>query len=303
MLSVNKLISDVFHFAQHFFREHVLSEMQLIFCNFVGFNVNFMVKTSFEGIESLGRSGHVNTCNLDVVTWRALSGYWSSAHNSHLPWNVTNWNLIGWFLELQFLKTDELAGFDLENQLALNHILDTLDTWAFNQGSKCLLVDNLVNFAPTCITSIVCNLNAGLDIVASGNDSLDCNQRAHLVCFNLSHLREPVFAVFTWHNAQVIASLKLWWNLLFGFGISLVSIGSHESLGDHGTLVSLRIKSPLLHHDVMSCHILLGDVNAWLRHVFVNNLGEQLDVSVGVVLDSLNETVVFCRVKEFFDVL
>ena len=86
---------------------------------------------------------------------------------------MTNWDLIRRLLDLDLLVAHKFTLLHLEEKLPLNHILDTLLTWAFYPWRKSFAADSLINLKTTSITRINSNLHAWLDITAPGDDTFD----------------------------------------------------------------------------------------------------------------------------------
>lgn len=130
-----------------------------------------------KSVSTSGESGldgwHIDTSDFDMITWRAHSGNRTSSDNLNLPRNMTDWHLVGWLLNFDILVAHEFRLFNLENKLTLNVVLDALNTWAFDHRGKLFLVDDLINFVTAGITCEDCNLDAWLNITASGNDTLN----------------------------------------------------------------------------------------------------------------------------------
>lgn len=100
----------------------------------------------------------------------------ASGNDVHLPWNVSDWNLIRWFLNLDILVADKLALFYLQDQLSLDLILYTPHTRTLNFWRECLLIDYLINFHSTGIASVNSDLHAWFDVAASSDDTLDADK-------------------------------------------------------------------------------------------------------------------------------
>lgn len=86
---------------------------------------------------------------------------------------MTDWDLIRRLLDLDLLVAHKFTLLDLEEKLPLNHILDTLLTWAFYPRRKSFAADSLINLKTTSITRINSHLHAWLDITAPGDDTFD----------------------------------------------------------------------------------------------------------------------------------
>jgi len=99
----------------------------------------------------------------------------------------------------------------------------------------------------------------------------------------------------------VVVPLQLGGNPHLGCFTVLVVL--EQSLGYLGLVGILSIEPPLLHGNLACRETLLTDVDAWLRHVLVDNLREQLYVPVSVYLHALDEAVVAGLVEKLADVL
>jgi hypothetical protein len=100
----------------------------------------------------------------------------SLGNDINLSRHMTHWHLIRWFLNLDLLIADKFALLNLQYQLTLDLILFAPHTRAFDFGSECFLVDDLIHFHTARITSINSYLHARLDITASGNDTFHIDQ-------------------------------------------------------------------------------------------------------------------------------
>lgn len=247
------------------------------------------------------RRRHVDTSYQNNVSGWALSCDWSSCDYFHLSWNMSDWHLIWWFLDLDILITNKFTRFNLQNQLSFNLILNALLTWAFNQRCELLLLNNLVHFKSTCITSIHCNLNARFNIRASSNNTFDNNKGAYTIGFDLSH----IYRIFLWilarSNTEMISSLKFWRNtkLLWFTMLSLF----WKSLRNHSLICIYRIKSPLRHNNIIWwLHSICMKVLTWLWKFLIDDSGKQTDISWCVHFDSSYKPMISSWIKEFFDI-
>jgi hypothetical protein len=75
-----------------------------------------------------------------------------------------------------------------------------------------------------------------------------------------------------------------------------------KSLSNHGLLCICRIKSSLLHHNIVGSLVLLSELLCWHRHSLIDNCTKQRDVSASIDSNSLNESPVSNRVKEFLEI-
>jgi hypothetical protein len=98
-----------------------------------------------------------------------------------LSWNMSNWYLIRRLLNLDLLIAYKLTLFDLQDELTLDLVLHTPNTWALKLWRESLEIDDLINFHTTGITSINSHLHTWLDVAASRDDSLDSDQRTDVV--------------------------------------------------------------------------------------------------------------------------
>lgn len=171
MLITSTAVLYVIYLFKHFFSKDSLPKILLIFNNLVSFQISIMSKTSSNCLKSLERSWHIYTSNSDNISWRTFSSVYTSSNNSHLSWNMSNWYLFRWFLNLYFLITNEFAGFNLHNKLTFSLVCNTLNWRTFYFRCEFFWVDYLIDFKTTNITSIYSNLNAWLDITYSCNYS------------------------------------------------------------------------------------------------------------------------------------
>ena len=87
---------------------------------------------SSHSLESLERSWHVDTSNCDDITWSTFPSIDSFSNAFQSPWHMTDRDLITRFLNLDFLKADELARLDLHHKLTLGLVCHTSSALAFN---------------------------------------------------------------------------------------------------------------------------------------------------------------------------
>jgi len=88
------------------------------------------------GVEALGHRDHIDTYNINDVTWGALSGSVSLSDDVDLARDVADGHLVGRLLDLDFLVALELTLLHLQDQLTLNLILLASNTRTFDFGSK-----------------------------------------------------------------------------------------------------------------------------------------------------------------------
>lgn len=86
---------------------------------------------------------------------------------------MTDWNLVGWLLNFDFLIAYEFALLNLEDKLAFHHVFNALLTRAFEFGRERFRVYGLVDFKSTSVTSIYSNLHAWLHVTASGYNTFN----------------------------------------------------------------------------------------------------------------------------------
>lgn len=135
-------------------------------------------------------------------------------NNINLSGHVANRHLIRRLLNLDILVADELALFDLQDELTLDLVLLAAHARAFNFGRECFLVDDLVHFHTARIACIDSYLHARLNITTSGNDTLDIDQRTNHIGFDFPHLIKVLLAttlfILSLRNYdQVVLSLQL----------------------------------------------------------------------------------------------
>lgn len=119
-----------------------------------------------------------------------MSGNWTSSNNFDLSWNMTNWHLIRWLLDLDILVTHKFTLLDLKDKVTLNHVLNTFLTWAFNLWGELLSVDALIDLETTGITSVNSNLHARLDVAASSDNTFNRDEPSNRTGLDLSHFDE-----------------------------------------------------------------------------------------------------------------
>lgn len=159
-------------------------------------------------LESSCDGCHVDTNNIYQISWRALPCIMPFGNNIDLSWNMSNWYLIRWLLNFDLLVADKFALLDLQNELTLDLVLDTADTWTLNLWRECFQIDDLVNFHTTCIAGIDCHLHAWLDITASCDDTLDIDERSNFIRLDFAHFVVVDLSVLpAWNDDQVVLAL------------------------------------------------------------------------------------------------
>lgn len=94
---------------------------------------------------------------------------------------MTNGDLVGWFLDFEFLETDELARFDLHYEKTLSLISLTLVRWTFDLRVEFSGVNYLINFTSADITGVHSHIQARLHISCSSYNTLDSYKATNLV--------------------------------------------------------------------------------------------------------------------------
>ena len=159
--------------------------------------------------KTLIRRWHIDSCDLNNITWGTLSGDWTSCNYLDGSWNMTNWNLIRWLLDFNILVTHKFTLLDLEDKISLNLIFHTFLTWAFDLWCKLLSVDALIDLESTCIASVDSYLHAWFDITASGDNTFDRDKSSNRMSFDFPHLYESLlFQSTSWDNLEVVVSLE-----------------------------------------------------------------------------------------------
>ena len=100
-----------------------------------------------------------------------------------------------------------------------------------------------------------------------------------MVGLDVSHFLSVVLHVVTRDDTQEVLAFEFRWDATFGSAGLLVFTIFDEALGYHGLMGLLRIKSSLLHDNVESGCVLFGDLDTGLRHVLINDCGEDLLIS------------------------
>ena len=195
-------ISNWVYFVFNFFWKLKFFKIQFIFNNLKSFNVSTMSKSRpfIFKIHFTRRCWHIDSCNLNNITWWAQSCHWTFRNNFKLNRNMTNWYLISLLLDFDFLITQKFTLFCLKIQMSLDLIFYTFITWAFDLWSECLSENYLINFITTSITGINCDLHAWFNITASSNNTFYWYQWTDWVWFNFSHFCNSFFWVLPIHN-------------------------------------------------------------------------------------------------------
>jgi len=81
---------------------------------------------------------------------------------------------------------------------------------AFYQRRESLRINYLIYFISTSIASIICDLNAWLDVTASSDDTFNDNQRPDGVGSDFSHFDVLFFGFISWDDAKMVGSFQFW---------------------------------------------------------------------------------------------
>jgi hypothetical protein len=182
---------------------------------------------------------------------------------------MSNWNLIGLFLDFDFLITEKFALFCLKIQMSLDLIFYTFNAWAFNLWSECPSENNLINFISTSVTSINCDLHAWFNITASCNYTFNGHQWTNWVWFYFSHFCDSFFWVLPIHNDYLILSLEFRGNLvgtLFRNQSSLFNVLFECCLLILLDFVLLVIEPSLLHQNIFRLEVWVLKGDGWRGH-------------------------------------
>lgn len=92
---------------------------------------------------------------------------------------MSDWNLIRWLLNFDFLVANEPGVLDLQDQLTFHHIFDAFLTWALDHWSESFAAYCLVDFESAGITCVNSDLYAWLHVTASGDNTFDSNHASN----------------------------------------------------------------------------------------------------------------------------
>lgn len=99
-------------------------------------------------------------------------------------------------------------------------------------------------------------------------------------------------AELTWHEDSRVVSLELSWNASHGIGISTSSLSCNDALVELDLTCDVQVVATLLHDHIEAGQILIAEVHAWLGHVRIDDLVEDLHVGGCVAHDALNKALV-----------
>ncbi|KAH3664119.1 hypothetical protein OGAPHI_004833 [Ogataea philodendri] len=229
-----------------------------------------------------------NSGNINNVSWVHRPHKVSVNVDGKCSWNMTDRNLVCKFLDLDVLESRELRGSGTWEQFSAMLVAHTSFGSALSQRSKGSGVDFLENLKSTRITSICGDFHGWLDIAHSGDDSSHSDQLSQAGAFHVSHGEgfSSLCAHGKWSEVDEVPSGQLGWKQVWSLNISQV-LGVLAQLGLGKLLTVLVFDSRISEFSLVDNHIqhvvFMGDVNCRVRHDFVHNLREQLDIVVGIV--------------------
>ena len=106
-----------------------------------------------------------------------------------------------------------------------------------------------------------------------------------------------LLAELTWYEDSRVISLELGRDASDGIGISASTFSCNDALVKLDLTCDVQVVATLLHDHIETGQILIPEVHAWLGHVSVDDLVEDLHVGGCVAHDALNEALVTIRTE------
>jgi len=135
---------------------------------------------------------------------------------------------------------------------------------ALNLWNKLFGVDNLIDFETTHIASINSDLNARLNITASGDYSLHIDEGADLLSLDITHSLNVLLCLLSMNNENLVLSLQLRWKLHLNIRyltIKRVGRALHRLL---------EIELALVHQNLEGAQLILAEIHCGLGHILIN---------------------------------
>ena len=246
-----------------------------------------MSGSSSYALESLEWGWHVHSSNCDDISRSTPSCVDSLGNYLESSWDMTDWYLVTWLLNLDFLKAYESAWLDLHYELTLGLVSNTWSWLALYQWVELSGGDYLIHFESTHITSVDCYLNAWSNVAHSCNNTLALHQTSDLVWSDVSHSDCLLFSVLSMDYEHLVVSLQLRWQQHFNVDWFSIHSDIGEALGILKHLIIVELS--LLHEDIECAHLLIVEVNIWLWKALVNDLRKEVDVASCIDWNSVNK--------------
>mmetsp|Transcript_40569 Transcript_40569/g.53217 ORF Transcript_40569/g.53217 Transcript_40569/m.53217 type:complete len:262 (-) Transcript_40569:180-965(-) len=212
-------------------------------------------------------------------------------------------NLIARLLNLDVLVRDEARRLDLEDELSIHFVRLALLARALNDGVKLFGVNQLVNLVAAAVAGVDSHLHAGLDVASSRHNTTHLDELADVLGLHTSHLHDVLPAELAWNEHGLVIALEFSGNALNRISVRASSLSRNESLLLLDLTGNLQVVSTLVLDHVESGHVLSTEVEARLWYERVDDLVQDLDVSVRVSGDPLHEGVVTVRAEVVLDVV
>jgi hypothetical protein len=167
-------------------------------------SLNIGVLCQYRSPESVKLLRHKDSSDADTVTRCTLPCVLTLCSDLDGAGNVTDRDLITRLLEFDVLKANEFRASDRHHELALDLVGLALVSGALKQRVVLLLPNHLVHFEPAHITNVDRHLHLWLDVACPHNDTLDCDERANRLSFDVSHSPHRLFGELSRHDVDLI---------------------------------------------------------------------------------------------------
>ena len=188
---------------------------------------------------------------------------------------MTDRHLVTWLLDLDVLKTHKFRGADRHDKLTLSPINFAFIGGTLEQRVELSLSDHLVHLKSTHIANIDRHLHLWPHVTRSHYDAADRHQVSNLLCSDLTHFLDRLFAELAVDYEHLVAPFKLQRNQRLTREVRCFG----QSLVDSQLMILLDVKTSLLHQNVERCLVLLSEVDGGLRQLLIDNLREEVDVA------------------------
>lgn len=143
---------------------------------------------------------------------------------------MTDWYLITWLLNLDFLECEESRRFYLKNKLTIHSVGLAFFGWTLHDWVKLSLVDNLIDLESTSFTCIDSNLHARFHITCTCHNTTHSYQWTNATSLDLTHLNNFLLGEFAGDENRLESSLKLSWDSCYWISICSCVLSDDKAL-------------------------------------------------------------------------
>lgn len=129
-------------------------------------------------------------------------------------------------------------------------------------------------------------MNAWFDIACTCHNASDGHHRSNLLRTHFTQIRDVLLDHVSGNDHELVVAKKLRRDLV----TDRQGVVRHRSaLGSLSLLHLIHVELALLHKHIEGRKVLVLEVDSGLRHEFIDDVREQIGVSCGILLDSLQE--------------